>query len=547
MFKYATPLLLLALAGPMKAAQNPPATALSRQAGCEALLNLPNLTVTRAVLRPASGTAPAHCYIQGMIDSRIRFHMQLPFPENWTGRLLNIGDGGKDGQLDFADNRLAQGYAVANSNTGHDNGSEPRATFAAEDLAALIDFGHRAVHLTANASKTVARAYYRSAPRFTYFEGCSTGGREGLMEAQRYPDDFDGIVSGAPVFDYQALNISHVWMMQKVFADNFAGNLAFDKDNDGIPESLTKLHILRDAVLAKCDTKDGIKDGVIDYPPSCDFKPEVDLAARMCAQDRNADDCFTRRQIQTIKDIYRGAYDSKGVLILKGMDLGSEYDWDRTMIPHKGNGMIPGKLIYGIDHVNFLFYEKSPGVPMPNPTDLRQKPDKTATPPEFAWWEFNVDDVTAGKGAKMSAITDAKDPNLSRFLVRKNGKLLLFHGWADPEGQAEPTQDYYKKVVDATFRGNLQTAREKARLFMAPGMGHCSGGPGAGEADPLKPLVDWVENAIAPDYIVAEHRTNGIVDNQRRVCAYPQRAVYVGPAGGQNDPSNWIERNFACR
>src|SRR6185369_5965911 len=151
-------------------------------------------------------------------------------------------DGGKDGSLDFADNRLAQGYAVANSNTGHDNGSEPRATFADEDLAALIDFGHRAVHLTANASKTVARAYYRTAPRFTYFEGCSTGGREGLMEAQRYPDDFDGI---------------------------FAGNLAFDKDNDGVPESLTKLHILRDAVLAKCDTKDGIKDGVIDYPPSC--------------------------------------------------------------------------------------------------------------------------------------------------------------------------------------------------------------------------------------------------------------------------------------
>ena len=121
------------------------------------------------------------------------------------------------------------------------------------------------------------------------------------------------------------------------------------------------------------------------------------------------------------------------------------------------------------------------------------------------------------------------------------------HGWADPEGQAEPTQDYYRKVVDATFRGNLQAAREKARLFMAPGMGHCSGGPGAGDADPLKPLVDWVENGTAPNYIVAAHRTNGIVDNQRRVCAYPQRAVYVGSAGGQNDPSNWIERNFACR
>ena len=158
--------------------------------------------------------------------------------------------------------------------------------------------------------------------------------------------------------------------------------------------------------------------------------------------------------------------------------------------------------------------------------------------------KFSVDD-DRGKGAKMSTITDRKIEPVAFPSATERQAPALLRG--PTPSQAEPTQDYYKKVVAATFRGDLQAARQKARLFMAPGMGHCGGGPGAGEADPLKPLADWVENGVAPDYIVAEHRTNGIVDNQRRVCAYPQRAVYIGTAGGQNDPANWIERNFACR
>ena len=535
------------LVAPRLTAQNAPSASVARPIACESLLDLPNVTVIRAVSRPATAVAPAHCYIQGTIDSRIRFHMQLPLPENWNGRLLNIGDGGKDGVLNFADHRLAQGYAVANSNTGHDAAAEPRATFAQDDLDAVIDFGHRAVHLTANVSKAVVRAFYGRPASFAYFEGCSTGGRQGLMEAQRYPDDFDGIVSGAPVFDYQRLNITHVWMAQRIFADDLAGNLAFDKDGDGTLESLTKLRILQQAVLAKCDANDGIHDGVIDDPPSCRFDPFVDLKPRMCPGGKNGDACFTQRQLQTLQEIYRGPHDSRGVRVYKGMDRGSEWDWQRTMFPHRGNGMVPAKLIYGVDHVNFLFYEKSPGVPLPNPFNPRQIPDKRANPPEFGWWEFNIDDVTSGRGAAMMAITDATDPDLSRYLLRKNGKLLMFHGWADPEGQAEPTLDYYRKVIETTFRGDVDGAREKVRLFMFPGMGHCGDGPGCNEADPLEALVAWVEKGVAPDYLVAHHRTNGSVDNERRVCAWPRKAMYVGPAGGQNDRVNWVEKNFACR
>jgi feruloyl esterase len=474
--------------------------------------------------------------------------VQLPLRANWNGRLVNIGDNGKDGTLNFDNNRVAQGYAVANSNSGHDAAAEPGSSFARDNLDAAIDFGYRAVHLTANASKAVVRAFYGKTAAYAYFDGCSTGGRQGLMEAQRFPEDFDGIVAGAPFTAYTAVNMQEVWIAQKVFEHNFAGNLAFDKDRDGVPESLTKWEILRDAVLAKCDEKDGIKDGVIDDPLSCDFRPEVDLAKWMCAGDVDGDNCFTKRQIQTIQSLYRGAQDSKGNRIVKGYTLGSEWHWSTRFIPHKGNNLTPSRIANADDHVNFLFYEKSPGVPVPvaNPNATRYTPNKKATPPEFAWWEFNIDDVTAGKGSLMMSIMDPTDPDLTRFLQRENGKLLLYEGWAD-DIPVEPIVDYYKSMVAATFGGDAAAAGEKSRLFLLPGVGHCRGGPGPDTWDRLEPLVNWVEKGQAPAHLVVERLTEGKVDNQRKVCPYPQRAVYVGPAGGQNDRANWVEQNFACR
>jgi feruloyl esterase len=472
--------------------------------------------------------------------------MQLPLAGAWNGRLLNVGDGGKDGALNLSNNRVAQGYAVANSNMGHDIGAEPAASFGT-NLDSLIDFGYRAVHLTANASKTLVRAYYGKPAAYAYFEGCSTGGREGLMEAQRFPEDFDGIVAGAPVFDYAAVNITHVWLAQRMFKDGYAGNLAFDRDGDKVPESLTKWELLRDAVLAKCDTRDGIRDGLLEDPLACDFKPEVDLARHACPGDVNGDNCFTKRQIQIIGDFYRGPYDSRGRSIRKGFAPGSEFEWNDGRIAHKENNMLPRDLGYGIDHFNYLFYEKSPGVPPPVVNDVTFPLDKKANPPEYAWWEFNADDMTAGRGAFMAAILEATDTDLSRFLVRRKGKLLLYHGWGDSVVSPEPTLDYYKQVVDRTFGGSLTAARDATRLFMVPGMSHCFGGPGCDQWDRLEPVVNWVEKGQAPDHLVAQHLTSGKVDNERRVCAYPQRAAYVGPAGGENDRANWVEKNFVCR
>ena len=403
------------------------------------------------------------------------------------------------------------------------------------------------MHLTVNAAKTLIRTYYGEGPQYSYHEGCSTGGRQGLMEAQRYPRDFDGIVAGAPVHFYQEINTSHVWMLQRVFQNDFAGNLAFDTSGDGSFDSLRKLELLQEKVLGKCDANDGISDGVIDDPLSCDFNPEVDLADRMCAGDVNADNCITVVQLQTIKDLYSGAYDSNGVLILKGKALGSEFSWASDAIPHAGNSMRPARIGTSADHINYLFYETDPGVPVPDLTDLSLTPDKNRMPPEWAWWEFNIDDVTAGRGDFMASITNATDPDLARFLIKNGGKLILYHGWGDGASHPEPTLDYYRDVIRVTFGSDLNTARDNTRLFMAPGMGHCRGGPGPNTWDKLAPLVEWVENGNAPDFVVATHSTDGVVDNERPICAYPERAVYVGLSGGENDPANWVQGNFACQ
>jgi len=522
-------------------------TVSENELACLALTNVANLTLISAELVPASDATPPYCYVKGLISAAIFYHVQLPLPENWNGRFLQWGDGGKDGDLDFADHRVAEGYAVANSNTGHDNGSEPGSSFGFDNRQAEIDFGYRAVHLTVNAAQTVLKEYYGEGPEYSYFEGCSTGGNQGLTEAQRYPYDFDGIVTGAPVFHYQATNVSHNFMLQKVFRNDFEGNLAFDSDGNGLPDSLTKIKMLEEAVLNQCDAQDGITDGVIDDPLSCDFDAGRDLAAMMCAGDVDAENCFTTTQLQTIQDMYSGPYDSTGISILKGKVFGSEWGWANSNIPHEGNSLFPENLGYIQNHFNYIFYEKDPGVPPPDVTDLSYSPDKTRTPPEYAWWEFNVDDVTAGRGDLMMSIFDAKDPDLTRFLVQNDGKLILYHGWSDYSAAPEPTLDYYQNVVNTTFEGDLEAARDRTRLFMVPGMGHCRGGPGPNAWDKLPPLVEWVEKGKAPDSIVATHRTDGVVDNERPVCPYPERAVYTGPAGGANDSANWTAGNFTCQ
>ncbi len=520
----------------------------SESDACAALTQIPSLTILSAAIKPAQDAVPAYCYARGLIAPGIHYHVQLPLPSNWNSRFLQWGDGGKDGDLDFADHRLAQGYAVANSNTGHDNAVEPGSQFGFNNRQSEIDFGYRAVHSTVMAGKALAQQYYRSAPSYSYFEGCSTGGRQGLMEAQRYPGDFDGIVAGAPVNYYQAMNAAGVWWLQRLFKDNFAGNLAVDTDGDGSFDSLRLLDTLHTRVIEKCDNNDGIEDGVINNPLQCSFEPEKDLADLMCGADAATDRCFTNAQVQTINDFYSGPSDSDGNNLYPGKALGSELSWSSLYIPHAGNGNGPGMLMGPAgDHVNYLFYENDPGVVIPDMTRPLHVPGRNAALPEFSWLEFDINDLSAGKASTMQSIMDATDPDLSRFLLDHNGKLLLYHGWNDALSSPAATLQYFNAMLDATFANDQAAAMQHTRLFFAPGMGHCSGGEGPNTWDKLPALVDWVENAKAPDSIVATHSTQGVVDNERLLCPHPQRAVYIGPAGGENETSNWLAENFSCR
>ena len=525
-----------------------------QEAACQGLIATPNLTILSAQVMPATGALPGYCQVYGLIAPAIHWQAQLPLGGAWNGRLLNIGNGGKAGNLTFAWDRLAAGYAVASNNTGHDNGAEPNSTFAFNNRQELFDYAYRAIHVTANASKTLVRAFYGRQQNYTYFEGCSTGGRQGMIEAQRYPSDFDGIVIGSPAIDFTRLNIAHIWTEKHLLQNDASGNLAFPQTGEDRFASLTKLNLVRDAVLNKCDALDGIQDGIIDDPRACHFNPVTDLKQYLCPGDKNADACLTKTQLSTVEAIYAGPHDSKGKQIFYGPSFGSEVQWPQNVVPWAGNHRMPTNLLYEIDHANFLIYEDSPGLTPDDVHDLSHQPDKHGVFPEYAWWEFNFDDATNGKASFVEHYMDAVDPDLSRYLKSKSGKLLIYQGWSDGDALPESTVHYYEDMVKTTFGGSYDGAGKAARLFMMPGMGHCGGGPGPNEWDKLPVLVKWVEGGVAPETIVAVHRSDvrdaknpGPVTNERKLCPYPQHAVYTGPRGEANNRANWLAQNFTCQ
>jgi len=268
----------------------------------------------------------------------------------------------------------------------------------------------------------------------------------------------------------------------------------------------------------------------------------------MCPAGNATDSCFTSAQLETIVNLYDGPRDDAGRQVYPGKMFGSELRWPGYYIPHAGNNMGPSKLM-GVagDHMNYLFYEEDPGMAIPDVRDIYYEPRRDAVIPEFHWIDWDINDFYSGKGDLMKSLTDANDPNLTAFLVNNEGKMIMYHGLIDTLIVAEDTINYYNEMVNTTFAGDMAAAQENTRLFLAPGMGHCRGGNGPDTWDKLPALVDWVENGVAPDSIVATHSSGGEVDNERPLCPYPQQARYIGPAGGADNPANWVAENFQCR
>ena len=495
----------------------------AQAADCNALaqLALPDTTISTAELvtggsftppygAPLTGL-PAFCRVSGILhptsDSVIRFEVWMP-EKDWNHRFLGTGNGGFAGSISYGQlgDSLKRGFATAGTDTGHQADAED-ASWAYKHPEKITDFGYRALHLTTQRAKTIIDNFYGGPPTKSYFDSCSDGGREALMEAQRFPDDYDGILAGAPANNWTKL-VSATVDESKVFIGNPAAY---------IPS--VKLPAITAAVLAQCDAQDGLKDGILNDPRACHFDPEVLL----CKQDDELS-CLTAPQIASLKKIYAGGTDDEGHLIFPGLMPGDEeHLWKSWLV---GNG--PGVSLYTKNYFRYMVFDD----------------------PNWEALTADTDQAVHAADQKTAHALNATDPDLSRFAAR-GGKLILYHGWNDPAISPLNTVHYYGQVQ--AKMGNRKAA-SFVRLYMVPGMGHCTGGPGAtsfgqfGLTTAKGPkygifdaLETWREQGTAPDTIIAtKYGAASKVEMTRPLCPYPQLAKYNG-TGDPNDSAS-----FAC-
>ncbi len=481
--------------------------------------------VSGAILVAPARDLPEYCRIQGTVSPRIVFEVRLP-TTTWNGKFLMQGCGGMCGALNMeaAEDSLVRGYAVVNTDMGH-AGAAFVATWAYNDRQAEIDFGYRATHVVATAAKAIVEAYYGKAPSYSYFNGCSTGGRQGMVQAQRFPTDFDGIVSGAPVLNEIGDGTLHLLWSSRANAD---------KDGKPILDS-RKLTLVRNAVMAKCDMLDGVKDNILQDPRRCGFKPEE----LQCKGAENSE-CLTAAEVGVVNRIYGGAHNSKGEQIFAGgMSRGSEYEWSPPFVGQtkpdgtKTNGSILDRSSMIYQFTQYLTFFDDPG--------------PSYDPMRFDW------DRDPQRLMLTETLYNAQNPDLRKFKAAGN-KLILYHGWDDAEIPPGLSVDYYETATKTM--GGPQATRDFFRLFMVPAMAHCRRGPGADGFDPVIALEAWVEKGQAPDSIL----THKMVKDQpyaglprlrfpvkredyvwtRPVFAYPDVAVFKGK-GDWQDPANWIK------
>jgi len=399
-------------------------------------------------------------------DSDIKIEVWLP-ASGWNGKYQAVGNGGWAGVISYPAmaEAVRHGYATSSTDTGHVGGS---GTFALGHPEKFVDFAWRSEHEMTVKAKAIVAAFYGSAAKYSYWNGCSTGGRQGLAEAQRFPDDFDGIIAGAQANPRTHLN---AWQLS-------IGKAALSDPTAFIPPE--KYPLIHKAVLDQCDAIDGVKDGLLNDPTKCHFDP-------------NRLDFLTPRQIETVRTILSAAKTSKGEEIFPGYVPGAELGW---------GGLVggPEPTVTAIDQYKYVVFKN----------------------PQWDWRTFDLDRDVAVADRVDNGTINAINPNLKPFIAH-GGKLLMYHGWSDPLVGPLTSVNYYNSVVN-----QLGRVDDSIRLFMVPGMGHCGGGEGPNTFDMLGALEHWVERGKAPDQIVASHSTGGAIDRTRPLCPYPQVAIYKG-------------------
>ncbi len=487
-------------------------------ASCESLasLALPNTTITLAQIvapgdfMPPAASArdlgapvdwkqvPAFCRVAATIrpvpDSEIKVEVWLPLSSpvgSWNNEFEADGNGGWTGTINYKymGAALLRGFAAAMTDTGHQGGS---ASFALGHPEKVIDFGYRAVHEMTLKSKAIIAAFYGQAPKLSLWNGCSAGGREGLKEAQMFPQDYDGIVAGDPIADFVGRSLGGVWMAQAVHHDE-ASLLA--------PE---KYSILHKAVVNACDAMDGVKDGVIENPMLCNFDP----ATIACKAGDNTG-CLTAPEVETARKIYSGVINSATKeVVFPGLLPGSELGW--------GTQAGPRPFGAATDYFKYIVFKS----------------------PDWDYKALNFSSDIALAEKEDHDTINATNPDLKAYFQR-GGKILQYHGWSDQQMSAATSPRYYNSVLNTV--GDAKLVEQSYRLFMVPGMGHCGGGEGADTFDKVGTLEQWVKSGKPPDTIVASRVEAGKVARTHPLCPYPQTAVYNG--SGSTDEA----ANFSCK
>ena len=516
------------------------------QGACESLtsLTLPHTAITSAAVvqeGPVSGgraggppplVLPERCVVKAVSkpssDSEIKFEVWMPV-SGWNGKYQQMGNGGWAGSIPAGSMSPAiiRGYATAGTDDGHSGG--PWAEWAIGHPEKLVDFGYRAVHETSVQGKAIVAAFYKRDPSKSYFFGCSDGGREALMEAQRFPDDFHGIIAGAPANNWTGLMTMALTIER-----------ALDEAN--LPAS--KLSAIQAAALNACDSLDNVKDGLIENPRMCKFDPAV-----LTCKGPETDQCLTPPQVITLRKIYEGPrHPRTGVQVAPGFVAGTEAvpgGWVPWILPPPPGtqSQSAASVIAGFGN---SFYGQA----------VAEDPTW-----DFRKWNFESDFAYAVE--KTGGILNSTSPDLRSFRAT-GGKLLQYHGWGDAAIPASASIEYYDRV--RTFMAKYPDGRSTSpaavdqfyRLFMVPGMGHCAGGIGPNTfgnggrsaasptADPDRDVVAalerWVERGVAPDRIIASGTQGGDASKPmtRPLCPYPQTARY----NGAGDP--YVAESFTC-
>jgi hypothetical protein len=460
---------------------------------------------------------PAFCRVAGILkpssDSDIKFEVWMP-ASNWNGKFQGVGNGGFAGSIGYDQmaNAVAHNYATASTDTGHREAGT-NAAWALGHPEKIADFGYRAIHETAVKAKAILHTFYGEGPRRSYFSSCSNGGRQALMEAQRYPEDYDGIIAGAPANYWTHLLANAVW-----------DTLALTGEKDSYIAS-KKLPAIQAAALAACDALDGVKDGVIEDPSRCHFDPAV-----LLCKAAESDSCLTAPQVAALQKIYAGGRTSHGRLF-PGYAPGGEAEpggWAVWITgPSPDHSLM---YAFGTQFFKNMVFDDA----------------------GWDYHSFGTDRDTKAADDKQAGNLNATDPNLEGFRKR-GGKLILYHGWSDAAIAPQNAIDYYGSV--AAKMGAQETAGF-VRLFMVPGMQHCGGGSGANsfgqfgassgdaERDVDAALERWVEKGVAPERIVAAKRKSDMDPSSAMVrshplCAYPSIARYKG-SGSTDDAGNFV-------